>query len=316
MVRNGETVEAHVWSNATRAWNNVGTVVDAVGSNRKQMFEGKEYDYVFDVDIQEGAPPLKLPYNASENPFEAARRFLEANELPISYLDTVGQFIVKNAGGVTLGEQEQPTGPDPWGMENRYRPDAPSPQQAKPKRIPQKSYLSIIAANLPTIQSKVNELNRGLLDNGEKDIALNPDEMSALAKLCGSLQAVASPSYMAGAHNASFSGGLELISKIITKWHPQNRLPGLDLLRLVAAATPLAATYEPMNGLKVGDVLETSGAFDISHPNNVMLATRTFVNLFQTEEGRDYMDGRFEQVCILTVSCPQKNCTSKIKLFH
>ena len=107
-----------------------------------------------------------------------------------------------------------------------------------------------------------------------------------------------------------------MIFKIITKWHSQSRLPGLDLLRLVAAATPLAATYEPINGLKAGDILETSGAFDISHPNNVMLATRTFVNLFQTEEGRDYMDNRFEQVCILTVSCPHKSCTSNIKLFH
>lgn len=86
-----------------------------------------------------------------------------------------------------------------------------------------------------------------------------------------------------------------MISKIITSWHPQNRLPGLDLLRLVAAATPLAATYQPMNGLKVGDILETSGAFDISHPNNVMLATRTFGNLFQTEEGRDYMDNRLSR---------------------
>lgn len=37
--------------------------MDAVGSGRKQLYEGKEYDYVFDVDIQEGVPPLKLPYN-------------------------------------------------------------------------------------------------------------------------------------------------------------------------------------------------------------------------------------------------------------
>jgi phospholipase A-2-activating protein len=29
------------------------------------LFEGREYDFVFDVDIQEGAPPLKLPYNAN-----------------------------------------------------------------------------------------------------------------------------------------------------------------------------------------------------------------------------------------------------------
>jgi phospholipase A-2-activating protein len=39
--------------------------VDAIGNGRKQLYEGKEYDYVFDVDVSEGMPPLKLPYNAS-----------------------------------------------------------------------------------------------------------------------------------------------------------------------------------------------------------------------------------------------------------
>lgn len=42
-------------------------MVDAVGSGRKQLYEGKEYDYVFDVDIQDGVPPLKLPYNVTGN---------------------------------------------------------------------------------------------------------------------------------------------------------------------------------------------------------------------------------------------------------
>ena len=27
--------------------------------------DGKKYDYVFDVDIQDGVPPLKLSYNAN-----------------------------------------------------------------------------------------------------------------------------------------------------------------------------------------------------------------------------------------------------------
>lgn len=42
--------------------------MDAVGSGRKQLHEGKEYDYVFDVDIKDGEPPLKLPYNANGEP--------------------------------------------------------------------------------------------------------------------------------------------------------------------------------------------------------------------------------------------------------
>lgn len=52
------------WDSASRSWQKIGDVVDAVGSGRKQLYEGKEYDYVFDVDIQDGVPPLKLPYNA------------------------------------------------------------------------------------------------------------------------------------------------------------------------------------------------------------------------------------------------------------
>jgi hypothetical protein len=53
------------WDNTTSNWQKVGDVVDAVGQGRTQSYEGKEYDYVFDVDIAEGAPPLKLPYNVT-----------------------------------------------------------------------------------------------------------------------------------------------------------------------------------------------------------------------------------------------------------
>lgn len=56
------------WDATLNQWTKIGTVVDAVGSARKQLYQGKEWDYVFDVDVQDGAPPLKLPYNASGGP--------------------------------------------------------------------------------------------------------------------------------------------------------------------------------------------------------------------------------------------------------
>lgn len=62
-----DVVEAHQWSSASQSWQKIGDVTDAIGSNRKQLYQGKEYDYVFDVDIQEGAPPLKLPFNVSRS---------------------------------------------------------------------------------------------------------------------------------------------------------------------------------------------------------------------------------------------------------
>lgn len=64
---------------------------------------GQEYDYVFDVDFKEGSPTLKLPYNITQNPYEAAQKFLFAHEMPQEYMDQVVQFIEKNTGGVALG---------------------------------------------------------------------------------------------------------------------------------------------------------------------------------------------------------------------
>lgn len=100
-------------------WQKIGDVVDAVGQGRRQLYEGKEYDYVFDVDIQDGVPPLKLPYNVTgeqqhdilvsivlirpENPYSAAQKFLESNDLPLSYIDEVVKFIEKNTSGVNIG---------------------------------------------------------------------------------------------------------------------------------------------------------------------------------------------------------------------
>ena len=103
MVKNGGSVEAHQWSLATQSWTKIGDVVNAVSQSQKQIYEGIEYDYVFDVDIQEGAPPLKLPYNVAQNPYEAAQKFLEQNGLEMGYIDQVVKFIEQNTGGVKLG---------------------------------------------------------------------------------------------------------------------------------------------------------------------------------------------------------------------
>ncbi|KAK2466759.1 hypothetical protein APHAL10511_001017 [Amanita phalloides] len=119
MVRNGDGVEAHQWDSTRRIWEKIGDVVDAIGQGRKQLYQGKEYDYVFDVDIQDGVPPLKLPYNVSENPFAAAQRFLQQNELPLSYIDQVVNFIEKNTSGINLGNSDGYV--DPFTGASSYR---------------------------------------------------------------------------------------------------------------------------------------------------------------------------------------------------
>ena len=53
---------------------------------------------MFDVDVAEGAPPLKLPMNKGDDPYDAAEIFLQKHQLPFSYLEQVIEFIQQNTG--------------------------------------------------------------------------------------------------------------------------------------------------------------------------------------------------------------------------
>ena len=109
------------WSSSEAQWTKVGDVVGAAGQSEstKNFYEGKEYDYVFSVDIAEGQPPLKLPYNTSEDPWSAAQKFIHDHELSQQYLDTVANFIITNSKGSSGGES----------MEVSNRPAASSAAQ-------------------------------------------------------------------------------------------------------------------------------------------------------------------------------------------
>ena len=300
------SVTAHQWSQGAQQWLNVGTVVDAAGSSgKKQHYQGHDYDYVFDVDIEDGKPPLKLPYNLSQNPYEAATKFIQDNELPITYLDTVANFITTNTQGATLGQSSQaqnaPNGADPWGSEARYRPgesaaalSQPPASTLRPKVLPQKSYLSIKTANLRVIQKKIGELNIQLIQEGSKDISLNPPQLETLQSY---IMALESNSSTQSPQTIMTEEGLELVLKIATVWPPAQRLPGLDVLRILVALSPVAAEFRSSDGSTIIDILAQSGVFeDKDRANNIMLAIRTFSNLFETEKGRELTSNNFAQI--------------------
>lgn len=159
-------ITAHTWSTAAQQWINVGTVVDAsASSGRKVSHKGKDYDYVFDVDIKDGEPALKLPFNLDQNPYDVAQTFIGDNELPISYLEQVANFILTNTQGATLGAASQATqapGSDPWGTENRYRPgeagETQSQSQGQHWIFPSTSSLANIGSSLASSGTSSNTI--------------------------------------------------------------------------------------------------------------------------------------------------------------
>ncbi len=87
-------------------WTKIGDVVGQPGKDSgnkfsapgggKVTYEGKEYDYVFDIDVEDGVV-LKLPYNLDTDAWHAAQDFIHKHDLPQGYLDTIANFIIKNS---------------------------------------------------------------------------------------------------------------------------------------------------------------------------------------------------------------------------
>ncbi|KAJ6563233.1 WD40-repeat-containing domain protein [Mycena sp. CBHHK59/15] len=126
-VLNGDVAEAHQWDGF--AWQRLGEITGQAKASAK-MFEGQEYDYVWDVALDDGAPSHKLPYNVSENPHAAAQRFLERNGLPPGHINTIVEFIYKSTPGQTLGAGGGEQYVDPYTGASRYQASAPAPAAA------------------------------------------------------------------------------------------------------------------------------------------------------------------------------------------
>lgn len=130
MVRKSDgNIVCYEWTGTT--WEAVGDVVGATGGSQatsgKKLFEGKEYDFVFSVDISDSMPPLKLPYNRGDDPWLIAQSFIHKHELPQAYLDQVANFIITNAGNSQVVEPtSSSTYQDPFTGGGRYIPGSGS----------------------------------------------------------------------------------------------------------------------------------------------------------------------------------------------
>jgi phospholipase A-2-activating protein len=297
--RNGN-VSAYQWSTQGNTWVSVGTVVDASGAANKISYNGKDYDYVFDVDIEDGKPPLKLPYNANQNPYETARKFIEDNKLPMTYLDEVTNFIIKNSQGTAIGSQTQGQAPDPWGTDARYRPGEPSrPTPAPPTPsqniLPQKGYLAISTANHQMILKKIKELNQQLLSDGRKDLVLNDKDLAILSTTVKKLEPAAGKSI---ATLTLDSSAIAITIRAISEWPSDKRLPWLDLLRLLTAASANTITYFSADASD--DLITRLSSTGIFTPNatenQTMLGIRVLANLFASTPGQKLADSNFDTV--------------------
>lgn len=72
-----------------------------MGSSEGGMVDGESFDKVYPIEVEGQAGSvrkLEIGYNNGENPFVAAQRFLDKNQLPQSYLGQIVDYVTKRAG--------------------------------------------------------------------------------------------------------------------------------------------------------------------------------------------------------------------------
>ncbi|XP_074850154.1 phospholipase A-2-activating protein isoform X2 [Carettochelys insculpta] len=139
LIKDNGKVEAYQWSVSERRWIKIGEVVGSSGATQrtsgKVLFEGKEYDYVFTIDVNENGPSYKLPYNITDDPWLTAYNFLQKNDLNAMFLDQVAKFIIDNTKGQMLGNTDTEFS-DPFTGSGRYVPGSSSGSDAALSRDP------------------------------------------------------------------------------------------------------------------------------------------------------------------------------------
>jgi phospholipase A-2-activating protein len=219
VFREGYVPKAYMWK--TDKWEYVGEVMAQGAANKKhyhgdRFFPKGEYDHVFDVDVAEGAPKAKLPYNEGDNPLVVAEKFLTREGMHLGYKEQITDFIRKNTSG---GGKPLPGGQS-----------TSAGTSAAPKHkscFPLHQTVFYDQMNLDGLQKKMEEFHNALHE-AKNPHALTEHEVKYVYSIISKLRDPALYAYL-----KEFSSFEIQVAQKILKWPPENFVPVLDLWRCI-----------------------------------------------------------------------------------
>ncbi|KAJ6649170.1 Phospholipase A-2-activating protein [Pseudolycoriella hygida] len=291
-------------------WICLGDVTGASGGSQnnsgKVLHEGIEYDFVFNVDISDSAPAIKLPYNVGEDPWMAAQKFIHKHELPQVYLEQVANFIIKNSertapsmtAPVSSGYQDPFTGGaryipgggssnsnnagmvDPFTGASSYRSaEARSEVTSNSPRttistgirhFPHSKRVTFDICDSSKVLNKLNEFNSKV----ESDILrISTEQLQDLDKLTQ----VAPKDY---------ENAIQTLHQLL-KWPKDLLFPILDIFRLAVRHDGICSV------LVTPDCLQKLIESCAQSAANQLMVTRCFVNMLNHEVGVNLVKSRF-----------------------
>lgn len=284
---------------------------------KKTSYLGQEYDYVFDIDIDDSGVKLKLPYNICEEPYMVAQNFIYRHELNQMFLDEIAQFIIKNTEGQNIIQQSASC--DPFTSGNSYVADSSSTlrnnnqnsllvdpftgisaynAQKMPVSKPGSSYdpieneffplLNFILfdqLNFEPILKKFSELQSSFLNETKYEFISDKDNFALIKNLLESY----SKKNITGEIHEQF----DLLFEMIHQWPIDSVFPLLDLVRILSLDKNFATYITRSESINIKiNKQRLHGAnkyFDIitkflndDRVINSMLVTKMFCNIFNS----------------------------------
>ncbi|KAF5839606.1 PLAA family ubiquitin binding-domain-containing protein [Dunaliella salina] len=306
----GGSVNAYSWSMQEWKWDLIGEVSGPPSGGGgdagaiKKLHRGKEYDYVIDVDVADGAPPLKLALNRDDNPYLVADAFMAENDLPTTYKDQIVQFIMANTSIKQPGPSLDDI-PITGGAFDPFTGGAPAPKPTF-HHAPQSVYL--VFDNLPPVDklaAKVREFSAALqAEPSTSSSSLTAEESSQLEPMLQGAVAQATKAATATTAGGSGSGGEQLeplvqllVSKLL-KWPLAQIFPILDIVRLMLLSEEgqhqLLSRHQCMDSLStstpgtVAAAMKAAADPNTAPPAAQQLGCRVAVNAFKQPEPRQW----------------------------
>ncbi|PKU69435.1 phospholipase A-2-activating protein [Dendrobium catenatum] len=283
VIRDGDNGVAYSWNAEEYKWDKIGEVVDGPGDeNNRPILGGIQYDYVFDVDIGDGEPVRKLPYNRGDNPYEVADKWLLNENLPLSYRQQIVEFILQNTGQRDFSLDTSFR--DPYTGSSAYIPGETSSSigtMAKPtyKHIPKKGMLLFETAQFDGILKKITAFNLALSAEMEHNtLSLSDPELSRLSAIVNILKDTAHY------HSSTFADvDFIILFKVLKSWPVSVIFPVIDILRMLIihpdGASRLLKHIEQGNDVFL-EILKRTTA-DPTHAGNLLTLIRAITNLFK-----------------------------------
>ncbi|XP_052733589.1 uncharacterized protein LOC108340503 isoform X2 [Vigna angularis] len=282
IVREGDNGVAYGWNKREQKWDKIGEVVDGPEESNRQLFDGIQYDYVFDVDIGDGMPIRKLPYNRSDNPYDVADKWLLKENLPLSFREQVVQFILQNTGqnNVTFDASFR----DPYTGSHAYVPGQPS-------------HLSDISAK-PTFKHIPKEKQNLSLTE------LNVSRLGAIVKILKDTSHY---------HSSKFADSdIDLLLNLLRSWPIAMIFPVIDMIRMIVlhpdGAILLNKHFEAENDIVVEVIKKVTVSPTV--PANLLTSIRAVTNLFRNSCYYNWLQKHRSEILDAFSSCsssPNKN---------